>query len=104
MLQATEQKLAAIAQATQRVHQPLRGEAEIGMRVGKVINHYKVGKHFVTEITSESFRVHRDEHEIGAEQALDGLYIVCSNAEREVFDADQDADQTVRAYKGAVGG
>ena len=78
------------------MHQPLRGEAEIGMRVGKVINHYKVGKHFQTEITSESFSFRRDEAKIAAEAALDGLYIVRSNVEPEVFDA----DQTVRAYKG----
>ena len=96
LLAATEQKLAPIAAATQRAHQPLRGEAEIGMRVGKVINHYKVGKHFETEITSESFSFRRDEAKIAAEEALDGLYIVRSNVEREVFDA----DQTVRAYKG----
>ena len=96
LLAATEQKLTPIAAATQRVHQPLRGEAEIGMRVGKVINHYKVGKHFETEITSESFSFRRDEAKIAAEQALDGLYIVRSNVEPEVFDA----DQTVRAYKG----
>ena len=96
LLAATEQKLTPIAAATQRVHQPLRGEAEIGIRVGKVINHYKVGKHFVTEITSESFSFRRDEAKIAAEAALDGLYIVRSNVEPEVFDA----DQTVRAYKG----
>ncbi len=65
------------------------------MRVGKVINHYKVAKHFVTTITDDSFSFQRNEAGIAEEQQLDGLYIVRSNVEPEQFDA----AQTVRAYK-----
>ena len=65
------------------------------IRVGKVINRYKVAKHFVTTITDESFTFRRDEDKIADEQQLDGLYIVRSNVEPEQFDA----AQTVRAYK-----
>ena len=38
LLAATEDQLAPIVRATQRAKDPLRGAAEIGMRVGKVIN------------------------------------------------------------------
>ena len=64
-------------------------------RVGKVINHHKVGKHFLTTITDDSFSFARDLEKIAAEEELDGLYIVRSNVEPELFDA----DQTVQAYK-----
>ena len=63
--------------------------------VGKVINGHKVGKHFVTEISEDSFSFAREMEKIAAEEELDGLYIVRSNVEPELFDA----DQTVRAYK-----
>src|SRR4030095_15440367 len=46
LLQATEKKLDLIVAATQRPKRPLRGAAKIGIRVGKVINHYKMAKHF----------------------------------------------------------
>ena len=81
--------------ATRRRNDPLRGAADIGIRVGKVINRYKVAKHFVTTITDESFTFRRDKDKIADEQQLDGLYIVRSNVEPEQFDA----AQTVRAYK-----
>ena len=63
--------------------------------MGKVINHHKVGKHFITTITDDSFSFKRDLDKIATEAELDGLYIVRSNVEPELFDA----EQTVRAYK-----
>ena len=95
LLAATEEKLAPIVRATQRAKDPLRGAAEIGMRVGKVINQHKVGKHFSTVIAEDSFTFQLDREKIAAEEELDGLYIVRSNVEPELFDA----EQTVRAYK-----
>ena len=81
--------------ATTRKNRPLRGAAEIGLRVGKVINRHKVAKHFVTTITDDTFTFHRDDERIATGEQLDGLYIVRSNVEPEQFDA----AQTVRAYK-----
>ena len=95
LLASTEKELEPIVTATRRPNDPLRGAADIGVRVGKVINRYKVAKHFVTAITDESFAFHRDEAGIADEQQLDGIYIVRSNVEPEQFDA----AQTVRAYK-----
>ena len=95
LLAATEKDLEPIAVATRRENKPLRGAADIGIRVGKVLNRYKMAKHFQTDITDESFIFRRDEEQIAAEQQLDGIYIVRSNVEPEQFDA----AQTVRAYK-----
>ena len=95
LLAATEEELEPIVKATRRENDPLRGAADIGLRVGKVINRYKVAKHFVTEITDEHFAYRRNEEKIAAEQQLDGIYIVRSNVEPEQLDA----TQTVRAYK-----
>ena len=95
LLAATAKDLAPIAAATTRQNRLLRGAAEIGMRVGKVINRHKMAKHFVTTITDDTFTYRRDEDKIAAEEQLDGLYIVRSNVEPEQFDA----AQTVRAYK-----
>ena len=49
LLAATERDLAVIAAATQRAKRPLRGPAAIGLRVGKVLGRYKVGKHFTID-------------------------------------------------------
>ena len=89
LLAATEDKLAALVKATGRAKEPLRGAAEIGVRVGKVINQHKVGKHFLTTIADDSFSFARDLEKIAAEEELDGLYIVRSNVEPQLFDADQ---------------
>ena len=95
LLAATENELAPIAAATRRKNNPLRGAAAIGVRVGKVIDHYKVAKHLITTITDDTFTYRRDQDKIAAEEQLDGLYIVRSNVEPDQFDA----TQTVRAYK-----
>jgi len=95
LLAATERDLAVIATATQRAKRPLRGPAPIGLRVGKVLGRYKVGKHFTIEITARAFGYQRDEAAIAAEAALDGLYVIRTNvpAGRLL------APETVRSYK-----
>ena len=95
LLAATERDLAVIATATQRAKRPLRGPAAIGLRVGKVLGRYKVGKHFTITITDRTFRSQRDEAAIAAEAALDGLYVIRTN----VPAAGLLAPETVRAYK-----
>jgi transposase len=95
LLGATEKKLEEIVAATRRAKRALRGKEKIGLRVGKVLNQYKVGKHFVLEITDESFSYRRDEAKIGEEAALDGLYVIRASVEPEAFSS----PETVRAYK-----
>ncbi len=73
----------------------LHGKGEIGLRVGKVINKYKVAKHFKLTITDDSLDYQRKLERIKAEAALDGIYVVRTSVEKE----DLSAEQTVRSYK-----
>ena len=95
LLVATEALLAPIAAATQRAKRRLQGQDRIALRVGKVINQYKMAKHFELTITDESFTYRRQVESIAAEAALDGLYVVRTSLGEDALSA---AD-TVRAYK-----
>src|SRR4029434_5380341 len=59
LLAATEADLAVIAAAVRRTRNPLRGEAEIALKVGAVVNRHKVAKHFELSIGEASFSFHR---------------------------------------------
>jgi len=76
LLAATEQELATIAAATARDKRPVRGKDKIALKVGKVINHYKMAKHFDLDITDDSFSFTRKDDQIAAEAALDGIYVL----------------------------
>jgi transposase len=96
LLAATETELAKIAEATRRERRPLRGTDKITLRLGKVINRYKVGKHLTTEITDEAFSYARDEAKIAAEAALDGIYVIRTSLDEPTLAR----DDVVLRYKG----
>jgi transposase len=73
----------------------LAGADQIGLRVGKVVNQYKVGKHFELDIGESSFTFARKRDSIAAEAALDGIYIIRTS----VSAAQMDAPDCVRNYK-----
>jgi transposase len=95
LLAATEADLAVIAAAVRRARNPLRGEAEIALKVGVIVNRYKMAKHFELVITDANFSFHRKAASIAAEAALDGIYVVRTNLPNKALD---DA-ATVGAYK-----
>jgi len=95
LLAATEHDLAAVAAAVSRARKPLRGKAEIALKVGAVVNRHKMAKHFELDIGEMSFAFHRNADAIAAEAALDGIYAVRTNLAKRVLD---DA-ATVGAYK-----
>jgi transposase len=95
LLAATEKQLTAIAAATTRARRPLQGEAKIALRVGKVVNQYKVGKHFELDISDTYFSYHRNETKIREEAALDGIYVIRTSVDRDTFSS----ESAVRAYK-----
>jgi len=96
LLRASERELDQIVAATQRAKRPLRGKDRIGLRAGKVLNRFKVGKHFEITITETAFGYRRKQDSIAAEARLDGLYVVRASVPADVLDA----AETVRAYKG----
>ena len=95
LLAATEVDLAKIVAATQRARNPLRGQGEIALRVGRVIGRFHMAKHFELSITESTLAYLRKTEAIAAEAALDGLYVI-----RTSLSADKlDAGATVAAYK-----
>jgi len=95
LLRATEKELDKIVTATRRARRPLRGKDKIGVRVGRVINKYKMRKHFECEITEEGFRYQRKEAKIAQERALDGIYVIRTSVGEGVLCS----EGAVRAYK-----
>jgi transposase len=73
----------------------LVGQDKIGVAVGKVVNTYKVAKHFELFITDTSFTFERLADSIAAEAALDGLYIIRTSVKAQRMDA----PTCVRTYK-----
>lgn len=73
----------------------LVGQDQIALSVGKVINKYKVSKHFEIHITKDNFVFHRKEESIQAEAALDGIYIIRTSVDI----AHMEAKECVRNYK-----
>jgi len=96
LLAATEKELTPIAAATGRERRPLRGKDKIALRVGKVINHYKMAKHFTIEITEDSFTFTRNTEAIAAEAALDGIYVLRTSLPADTLPT----DDVVARYKG----
>lgn len=96
LLAATETELQTIADATRRQKRPLRGQDKIGLRVGKVINHYKMAKHFHITITDEAFSFTRNQDAIAAEAALDGIYVLRTSLPATTLHH----DDVVLRYKG----
>lgn len=96
LLAATETELEKIAAATRRAKRPLRGKDKIALRVGKVINRYKVAKHFTTEIDDDAFRFSRNQGKIAAEAALDGIYVLRTSLPEQTLAH----DDVVLRYKG----
>ncbi len=95
LLQATEAELMKIAEATTRARNRLKGTEAIALRVGRVIDHFRMGKHFELGITDSSFTWARKTEQIRQEAALDGLYVVRTSVPAQ----DLPAEAAVSAYK-----
>ncbi len=93
LLLATERELDKLVAAGKAGR--LKGKDEIGVRVGKIIGRYKVGKHFKLDISDHRFNYQRDVEGIASEAALDGIYVIRSS----VAAAKLGAVELVRSYK-----
>ena len=99
-LQRWKRHMGTIAKQFEEIRQrigrgQLHGKDKIGVRVGKVLNKYKVGKHFKLDIRDDSFSFEIDDTKVTTEAALDGIYVIrTSLAEQRMK-----TDDTVRSYK-----
>ena len=85
LLEATDTELAKILAAVAAGR--LAGGGKIGIRVGKVIGRYKMAKHYTLDITDDQFAFTRNEQQITAEAALDGIYVIRATVPAEQMDA-----------------
>ncbi|MBK7052363.1 MAG: IS1634 family transposase [Rhodoferax sp.] len=93
LLAATENELEKIKDRVEAGK--LLGQDKIGVAVGKVVNRFKVAKHFDLTITDATLVFARNQANIAGEAALDGLYIIRTSIKEERMDA----PACVRAYK-----
>jgi len=91
LLKATTTELEKIHSMIERGY--LKDVDKIGVRVGKVINKYKMAKHFKLEITEKKFCFEIDEEKVKEEAALDGIYVIRTSLEELL------AEDAVRHYK-----
>ena len=93
LLAATEEALAPLVAAVREGR--LAGADQIGLKVGKVLNKYKMAKHFEVSIGEGTLTLTRREDAIAAEAALDGIYVLRTTIEADALDA----PGVVDAYK-----
>jgi transposase len=95
LLAATEKELSALAASVAKATDRPETAAEIGLRVGKVINHFKVAKHFTLTIGSGSLGWARKADAIAKEEMLDGIYVIRTSEPADRLTA----AEGVRSYK-----
>ncbi len=95
LLQSTEKRLNKVVEATMRQMRRLKGKEKIALRVGNILNRYKMAKHFSVEIQDDSFSYSRNHKTISAESSLDGIYVIRTSLSQE----DMSAVNAVRSYK-----
>jgi hypothetical protein len=95
LLAATQVELEALAASVARPAGQPETAAEIGVRAGKIINHYKMAKHFTLMIRDGHLGWARKEDAIKNEELLDGIYVIRTSEPAEHLTA---AD-SVRWYK-----
>jgi transposase len=94
LLEATQQELEKVRASVSAGR--LSGKAKIGVRIGRVVNKYKVAKHFELTVEDRRFEFRILEEKVTAEAALDGIYVIRTNVPKKQLGT---AD-TVRSYKG----
>ena len=95
LLQATEKELDRVAVATRRAGNALRGKDRIGLRVGRVLGRFKMGKHFKLTIGDERFDYERNHTTISQEAGLDGIYVIRTSVAARTLSP----EDTVLSYK-----
>lgn len=97
LLAATERELDKVSQMVTGPRGTLRNATagKIGERAGRVINKYKVGKHFDLEIADRTFGYERKTEQIDHEAALDGIYALRTTCDQDTLTT----QAVVRVYK-----
>jgi len=95
LLEATEKDLERLRREVRRRTKTPLGKAEIGLKAGRILGRYKMGKHFQLTIEDGVFSWSRRHAAIARERALDGIYVIrTSQSQQQISAAD-----AVRKYK-----
>jgi hypothetical protein len=94
LLEATVTELETVQKMVANGH--LSAPDKIGVRVGRVINKYKMSKHVLLDIRTGHFTFQIDAAAVAAEAALDGIYVIRTSLPQ----LQASADDSVRYYKG----
>jgi len=73
----------------------LHGKDKIGLRAGKVVNRFKVAKHFMLDIGDSKFEYAIDQKKVDQEASLDGIYVIRTSLSKQRMET----EDTVRSYK-----
>jgi transposase len=95
LLLMTEKHLESLRREVKRRKKKLLEQGEIGLKAGKILGRYKMGKHFMLTIGDGSFEWKRREDAIAREAQLDGIYIIRTSVTKEKLSA----EDAVRTYK-----
>jgi hypothetical protein len=93
LIEATVAELEKVRAMVERKR--LLGADKIGLRVGRVVNKYKVAKHFDVTIEERHLAFQVREDAVAREAALDGIYVLRTPLPA----AHMDSAQVVRSYK-----
>ena len=93
LLEATTKELEKVRAMVGRGD--LLGAGRIGIRAGRVVNKYKVAKHFDLTIDDARFDFVLREDNVAAEAALDGIYVIRTSLSK----SQMSTAETVRSYK-----
>jgi len=93
LIEATVQELEKVRGMVARGRP--KGKEKIGVRVGRVINKYKMAKHIQLDIEDDSFGYRVLEESVKAEAAMDGLYVIRTSLSEERLSM----ENAVRRYK-----
>ncbi len=93
LLLATTQELDKVKGMVEKGR--ITGRDKIGVRVGRVINKYKMAKHLTLVIHDHRFDYEIRKDQVAAEAALDGIYVIRTSLPKERISA----SDAVRSYK-----
>ena len=93
LLEATAKELEKVKGMVERKR--LHGQGEIGVRIGRVVNKYKVAKHFALDIGPGHFAFRVLDAQVAAEAKLDGIYVIRTSIAKKRMTT----EDTVRSYK-----
>jgi transposase len=95
LLRATEKGLTRIVKEVERRKTKPLSSTEIALKVGKILGHYKMGKHFEHKIEDGKLSWGRRVEAIEQEAKVDGMYVIRTSEAAEQLSA----EDTVRGYE-----